>query len=390
VKTQFHSGRIEFAFFPNDSSTYQGSSAYVNRVIVDIRETVECELVIPYISANVWTPTSNRIGVLQINVVDPLVAPSSVSSTVPILIEIAGGDDMEFAIPREFDFSPTMFTPQSGLVKEDTITSMTIGNSAVNANPNMASSLCIGDKVSNFRAYLKRFSHLIPSNLRTDTGGNINQTLYTNKINFFPDVIFVRGATVPTYNWFNSDNYSVLASCYAIVRGGMVVRNVIAKDCFDPVTSKNTIGPTPMMIGNDNDPGYDTLVLNPLIGEVNDPPFSNNAHIVFQDIYTNPVVTIDCPQYSPNYGRCKVDIMHMQGAATTYNYNNTVFSSNSKTKLQFNIPKGLVLLDPRPENYTVHNIFRAMSDDATLSCFISIPPMVTRVTLGTATSSPLY
>jgi hypothetical protein len=122
VKTEFHSGRLSFAFYPTDDvASYVADPYYVNRVIVDIRDTTEVELIVPYISRTPWQYIGDRIGVVAIDVVDPLVAPSTVSSTVTLLCEVAGGDDFEVAIPTNFDYNITTITPHSGMVDTSSV-----------------------------------------------------------------------------------------------------------------------------------------------------------------------------------------------------------------------------------------------------------------------------
>nr|WPR18004.1 MAG: capsid protein [Chemarfal virus 29] len=108
VKTAFHSGRLIVAYFPvykKSTQTWAASaSEYAFREIIDIRETTEFTISVPYICPEVWSEST--VGFLTIDVLDPLVAPSSVDSTVPILVEVAAAEDMKFQFPMELAYRP--------------------------------------------------------------------------------------------------------------------------------------------------------------------------------------------------------------------------------------------------------------------------------------------
>lgn len=74
------------------------------------------------------------IGTLQVSVLDPLICPATVSTTVPILIEVCGGPDFELAVPVavKSDLVPTyVYTPQMGdpnVIVDGVIGGASIGN----------------------------------------------------------------------------------------------------------------------------------------------------------------------------------------------------------------------------------------------------------------------
>ena len=117
VKTAFHSGRLAVAYFPTykkSTQTWAASSAeYAFREIIDVRETSEFTISVPYICPEVWS--EGTVGFLAIDVLDQLVAPNTVDSTVPILIEVAAAEDMKFQFPLELPYRPWCpTTVQSG------------------------------------------------------------------------------------------------------------------------------------------------------------------------------------------------------------------------------------------------------------------------------------
>lgn len=103
VKNEFYSGRLSIHFEPFGAGGGSNATAanweLNNRLIVDIREASEFEVVVPFISHKLYVPTTENIGALVVSVVDRLIAPDSVPSILPILIEIAGASDLEYMFP---------------------------------------------------------------------------------------------------------------------------------------------------------------------------------------------------------------------------------------------------------------------------------------------------
>jgi len=103
VKTEFHSGRLLVSFLPQLAFNTGGAAVSfadtdnLFREIIDIRETNEFEVVVPYIQPTNFLIPSFAIGTLSIHIVNALVAPSTVTSSVQILMEVAAADDFELA-----------------------------------------------------------------------------------------------------------------------------------------------------------------------------------------------------------------------------------------------------------------------------------------------------
>jgi hypothetical protein len=172
VKTEFHSGRLVVVFYPYDytaTGAHLGDptladTAYLHRDIIDIRNGNEFTFTVPYTAWQSYKPTlgvnTSVIGKLLVYVVNPLVAPSSVATTVPVLIEVAGGPDIEFAFPRTVSESPCIgIQPMSGGSKSKEIVSAVIGGSSV-VESIAPAKFCIGERVLSLRQLLKRFNPL--------------------------------------------------------------------------------------------------------------------------------------------------------------------------------------------------------------------------------------
>jgi len=108
VKTEFHSGRYMFSYIPAETyvntvgAVAASNLSFVHRDVCDLRFTNECCFDIPYASVSQYRPTTGngaRYGYVHVHCINPLQAPSSVSSSVKVLVEVSGMPDLEYAIP---------------------------------------------------------------------------------------------------------------------------------------------------------------------------------------------------------------------------------------------------------------------------------------------------
>lgn len=103
VKNEFYSGRLLVSFNPSLSGSTPGSMALTDmnyRVVFDIRTASEFEICVPFISPRMYHRSNDPIGDLTVWVLDPLVAPSTVPSTISVIVEYKGGPDFEVADPN--------------------------------------------------------------------------------------------------------------------------------------------------------------------------------------------------------------------------------------------------------------------------------------------------
>jgi len=145
---------------------------------------------------------------------NPLVAPSTVSTTVTILVEVSAGPDYEVAYPRSISDRPVLVVnPQGGGNNVCEIVSTEIGNS--NNRDSLAPSLlCIGERVLSLLQLIRRFS---PVNF---SGGTKNFFLQ-----FLPwslPVDFIDGSNNLSVSEFVTvDPVTQISLCYALSRGSM-------------------------------------------------------------------------------------------------------------------------------------------------------------------------
>lgn len=109
VKTMFHSGRLRFTFSPGNASltTLDRNSCYTT--VVDFKVNNEFEFVVPY--PQVWPLTDvkgsrSSIGTIIVDVVNPLVAPETVASSIEIIVERRAGPDFRFSLPGTINKVP--------------------------------------------------------------------------------------------------------------------------------------------------------------------------------------------------------------------------------------------------------------------------------------------
>lgn len=114
VKTKFHAGRVQFAVAYSAASWTErdmgvqktligptfgsaGPQGQGFNIVFNLKESNVCEFVVPYVSDMPYNNFFNPIGMLSAYVVDPLKVSGVVSTTVPMLVEVAGAEDFEVA-----------------------------------------------------------------------------------------------------------------------------------------------------------------------------------------------------------------------------------------------------------------------------------------------------
>lgn len=362
VKTIFHSGRLAISFGPIDSTPTALHSEFLNRQIVDIRDVNELEFIVPYINPSPWIPVTARTGIFYIEVIDPLVAPSTVSSSINILVEIAAGDDFEVGVPGLVNHQPTIITPQSG---HGTKMEFTIGDSEVAMDNIAATAVCMGEKITSFRPLLRRFTALLP-NSRAPTA--------TARINGMQIAISVDGLPLlpSSGDFIQADFLTCIASCYTFWSGGVRIRDVITPNNATTASAANN-STLVVSLGNLNATTATTMIQS-YTGPTGS--LGGNANSVLQQLDKNNSITVEVPQYTMNASRL-VNQMLFNYATTNKYY----VYYGTRLNVNIGLPYGMGT-GGTTNAYDVHNIFRAMADDGNLSLFIAVPPMVATVELA--------
>lgn len=374
VKTEFHSGRLAVAYFPHTegftvTARSYTLSDYVHREIIDIREMSTFTVTIPFMSLTSYKSTSNTLnnaGTLCLYVVDPLIAPDNVPQTIPIIVEVACGPDIEFALPKVNYNVPTWnVTPQMADPFKDpapqqnncTIFESTLGASNGKEDSLINPAAAIGEKVVSFRSLLKMGQIIAPL-------GAFTTGLYYNILPWSTNVFWNAGILVS--NSYTCDLLGRLTSCYALGRGG-----VRWKALNNGVASNIPLVAYPVYV----DPGYTTSqVVNPSGTDVAG-AVSVSERISVPNAYfhmgLNSGAEIQLPQYTSTHSRAGADMMVNPSHIYTTSQN------EPRTLLSITAPGQLA-----PVSMT---LMRAAADDFNLGCFVSIPPMSSLQTPSTIT-----
>lgn len=159
VKTEFHSGRLAIAFFPVFNGTAAtlaattGASQYLYREIVDIRETSEFEVCVPFVFPEMYCDVNSVLGSLNLTVLDALTAPNTVTQSIGMLVEVAAGDDIEFAYPTPPELLAYLpATVQSGY----TVTPCFNFGASPSTKSLVPAAVSIGEQVNSLRQLFKK------------------------------------------------------------------------------------------------------------------------------------------------------------------------------------------------------------------------------------------
>jgi len=362
VKTEFHSGRLAFAFYPhiiNQTATDTlATSDYVHREILDIRDKNIFTITIPYIAESEYRACNQTnqgfTGTAALFVQDPLVAPASVSASITILMEVSGAPDIEFAFPSQANSLTPAFavTPQMDMSPQPNgcqLVDTCIGGSSITHDNFANSAACIGERISSFRTYLKSASWMGPT---------ATQGAATSYLNFLPYSIpsWYNSATTPSPS-VSGDLYASLASCYAYSRGGVRVRafftgiNSATRPQFAYQYAVLPTGYALPLQATGADFNTSSTIANKTL-------VNNVAFNYVQDL----MIEVKTAQYELRHARANATCI----VTPNINYVVGITSGAPKSGLSFFIP----------DTFTGYQIARSGADDLNFGQFISIPPMV--------------
>jgi len=213
-KTEFHSGRLMIAILPTEAGAVITPPATLSdtdnltRIIWDIRESNELEFEVPFIQTRNFIPCGSACATVYIFVVNELIAPSTVPSSVNLLVEKSGGHDLTYSSPVSKSTSGYYYEPyvyyQSGVL-----------DLGVTKTPPVIEAESAGEVVKSLRTLLKRFSIF-------NTVGSA--TVQTFQIDIFSNpVVNQLTSTSGALERLNarSDLISLFSLCYAFSSGTM-------------------------------------------------------------------------------------------------------------------------------------------------------------------------
>lgn len=345
-KTEFHSGRLAIYWQPFNGVSGPptisdlASTDNVQRVIWDLRESNEIEVEIPWISAQNFHPINQAYAVLGIMVVNELIAPSTVPSTVHLLVEKSVGSEYDFGKPIAVPTSNVYHEPflhfQSGKI--------VLGSGKY--TPIVAAE-SFGESVRSLRSLLKRFSPITVFNDGVSTGFSISPFEFP-----LPAQTVGAGGPIERVSTY-VDYMTYLAPLYAMNSGGVRVISNIASSSGNSVVTAVNIPSTTRNFGAIGVPGANDDVMAPAI------------------VFSGPVEgfpSVELPQMSFYGGR---------SVANSISGSSAVFSSVAQAS-HGGSNVALKTIFPSEVNFAWGpvTIFRAAAEDFNFSCYNGVVPVI--------------
>jgi hypothetical protein len=354
VSTMFHSGRLLIVYNPKyPLGSYHGArpdaytSEYCYREIVDLREKHEVTFVVPFVSPFPWWNNGwPSLGEVVLQVLDPLIAPSTVSSSVPILVEVAGGPDLEFAVPvRNNQLTPTApytFQMDVALPSSEPILTGNIGGSTIKSDDLWNVEACVGEKILSLRSLLKRYSFWA------------DPVASKGRRAFYPAAIDINVSSVGglASTPVNTDDYNYISPCFLFSRGGFRIKS------FVPGGGEH-YGFVQLEHAGNSGSITSGVVDSVILGGLRSPGRP------IQEVRTDLTGSIDIqvPMYHHTFARGNV--ANLMCSTASYSSSFSQPSSNhvyTTLVLQSNPTGGIIS-------------YRAGADDLNLGGFVSVPPM---------------
>jgi hypothetical protein len=404
VKTEFHSGRLVFAFFPANIDSVApthtlANSVYVHREIIDVRLQNEVTFTVPYLSASPWKSINDPYGYtgyFSVFVLDPLVAPANVSTTVQILVEMSAGPDWEVSVPAPSTVYPIYgITPQSGsgtvkgagpaLETQENACSLTeavVGGGKIMPGFLVNEEACVGESITSFRALLKQ-TRILANESSTNP---INLYAGVNYINWTPFAMPVRflGTYAGSPYYYSGgqtpDLFALLGSIYAFSRGGVRLKCIVssrlqAQTQYEPRTFLCALaeGQTPQT--------NRTVAINELYDQfgANTMLYSHSVPTIYHNTKANNSFEFRVGQYGRFHSRSNIECLTAGGGSGVPVYGGYVAYNGTYPQIYASTEfYNTGAATSGPSDYICA---RSGAEDTNFGLFISIPPMSGLVTI---------
>lgn len=372
VKTKYHSGRLMVSYYPagttngGPATLNSANSVYTIRRVIDISELTEFEVIVPFLHVAPYAYMDQTLGKLVVTVVNELVAPSTVNTSIQLITEVSAAEDFEIAMPNggaAVHMTPfRVGQPQGGqedIPDNDKDPEPTLGGSQMLRSSLLPAEVCIGEKINSLRTLLKR-----PNIVLSAT--NNNWTWGDPSIAFTATALNTSTNSTPSYTTYRtfSDYYSVVVSCFYLNRGAINIK------LFCPVNNTTV---TAAAAG-----GTSTTFATRVAVTLNKASSKNRTYLV-SSVANNPppytsgmlnekmdnagIVSFSVPFYSPTPWLITSLGNVFQPADSAVALND--FCRTSRT-FMFN-----------SATYSISNgnrIYRSVADDFDVGCFLSTMP----------------
>lgn len=372
IKTGFHTGTLAVAYVPGAAGyplTYS-DTAYVYRQIIDIQDGSDFVFNLPYMIPQEFSSVGDIIGRFVIYVVNPLVAPATVASSVDVFMEVRGGPDLQYAVPRGLTATP--FVPQ-GIVDDESgeSTAVTLGSRNHDvANINHAA-LAVGDIQKSYLEILKAQYNLIYANATNYLGGG-SGAFYLAANRFYAARY---DGTNLTQAEIGGDPVSFVGSWYVMSRGSTRIRIIpkginttgsqtnnyrgmfLSSNSADGFQNGPYAGTTGVTYWTDQAPNATTDASFASLLSASIPAIGSSAAGYSNRIYQLPNQNGGLAVQAPFYSRYKYDLNHF---VFSPGQNSLKFTSNNGVGFYAN-------------NLAFPTITRSLGDDYQFAYFVGIP-----------------
>lgn len=354
VKTGFHSGRLLLTYSgqePEGSAAIYGSvssAVYSHKTIIDIRDGNEFTIQLPFASTTNFkscdAALSDIAGTWSLIVLDPLVAPATVSTSITVLLEVSGSPELTFAHPRLPSLAPYIpVTLQSGLRAECELLSANVGASSNDVlSPHIYESLSTGEQCTSLRQLIKRGGFILFSTSSTSS----------DFVFPFATQYMLGTAGAPTGTPL-LDPYNLISSLYCLSRGSMRIHamfsttsttggiNLISKAIMTNAETAAAVITAPGITASQAI--YDT----------------KGTSIALQNLQMG-AWSVQIPQYTQGHSRC---------TASNYYYTGSAIQA-----LDPGTDRSYLIVRNFTASASGNYYYRAGGDDLNLGGFVSIPP----------------
>lgn len=226
-KTQFHAGRLIVYYQPPDSgyttsiNPTASTQEYYDKFIWDITAGDEITFCIPHMNLKDWLMvnsgiTSQTNGALRIDVLDALLCPETVSSTITASVYMSAGDDFLLSYPTTLStLYPVSTASLQGMDTQSQVGCIGFGASAPDRSYK-STALSTGEHYQSVRPLLKVY-------FRNDNIGAPHTCLNINP--WIIDTNYI-GAVSTIATSTQNDCYSFFGHMYGALRGSMRIANL--------------------------------------------------------------------------------------------------------------------------------------------------------------------
>lgn len=359
-KTPLHQGRLMFVFYPRlGTDPGMGSSYYAHRDFIDISKGSIFKFDVPYTYNQTYLPTNASYGMVCLYILQELTAPSTVSSTIDIISEVACCPGFDFAAPladcgnvEPYITSYSAYKTNSGTNSPCKINEVKLVGNASGSTPSLSNAArCIGERIVSLRQLMQ--TSTAPAYPPATIGYKIAVRPFTIGASN-TDNILERGA-------MGGDYYSLFASMYAYSRGGMTLRA--------SWQSATSIGKMRAFVEN-SPTGVDLPIKT--WGE--EPQLSRSPGFY----PSNNLMSVYCPQYTPLHMRLnRISTISIDGTGGTQEPNDALTFRGCVVFTQFSVTGDRI------------DLLRQCSDDLQLGMFLGPLPWTFLTTVPAEQNPPL-